>query len=235
MARPNKIEQLELQHIVARCLSQGIVASRQIAAECTKEMRNRGEKGEDVSHNAVFRYMESSKFDTPRASVPIEKKKAAVVQVSGRVERIVNYDLDIIELQYKTTAALYERFIFVDGLPDMVDSRLTALVERVLDVEGADPDYLSRWKISFVEEMRRNITAITTLNRELRQNSQFMSELREKAFEFKLIQEYLQLFMDVFKKASPEAFEIAEEQIAANPRLQRIVEQQQELRGYEQG
>jgi len=132
MARPNKIEQLELQHIVARCLSQGITASRQIAVECSKEMASRGIK-EELSHSAVARYLEANKYEKESRSVPAVKKKEAVVQVSGRVERIVNYDLDIIDLQYKTTSALYDRFVYVDGLPDMVESRLAALVETALN------------------------------------------------------------------------------------------------------
>lgn len=231
MARPNKIEQLELQHIVARCISQGITSSRKIAAECTNAMRDRGIK-EEISHTAVARYLEAGKYDRLRPA-PAEQKKAAVVQVSGRVEKIVNYDLDIIDLQYKTTNALYERFIYIDGLPDMVDGRLATLIEKVLDTEGADPDYLSRWKISFVEEMRRNITAITALNRELRENAKFMAELREKAFEFNLITEYLEGFLEEFRKVNQEAFEVASERMSLNPRLQRIIEQIQRMGGGE--
>lgn len=234
MARPNKIEQLELQHVVARCISQGITASRQIAAECTKVARQQGSK-EEISHSAVVRFLEAAKMDDGKTVAPSEKKKAVVVSSPDRVSRIVNYDLDIIELQYKTTTALYDRFVYMDGLPDMVEGRLATLVAQVLDKDGDDPDYLSRWKISFVDELRRNVGALTNLNRELRMNAQFMAELREKAFEFNLIQEYLAVFMDVFRNANPEAYEIAEQQIAANPRLQRIVEQQQQMRGYEGG
>ncbi|MFC3797912.1 hypothetical protein [Cohnella sp. GCM10012308] len=233
MARPNKIEFYELQHIVARCISQGITASRQIAAACTEEARKHGIK-EEISHSAVVRYLEANKYEQTRASVSTEKKKEAVVRVEGRVEKLVNYDLDIIDLQLRTTTALYDRFVYVDGLPDMVEGRLAALIEKVMDTEGTDADYLARWKIAFVEEMRRNIAALTQLNRELRENAKFMSELREKAFEFNLVQEYIHLFMQVFRETNAEAFEIAEQRIASNPRLQRIVEQQQQMRGMDQ-
>jgi len=227
MARPNKIEQLEVQHVVARCLSEGTTSVRKIAAACTTFIKNKGIKDE-VSPAAVHRYLEQSKY-SKAAPTHTDKKKESVTRVSGRIERIVNYDLDIIELQYRTTNALLERFEFVTQLPEMMDSRLSELEERLKG--EADPEYLSRWKIAFVEDLRRNIQNVATLNRELRENSKFMADMRSKAFEFELIQEYLYLFMDVFRKANAEAYEVATAQIAANPRMQRIVEQQQQLRG----
>ncbi|MFD7521429.1 hypothetical protein [Paenibacillus chitinolyticus] len=199
---------------------------RQIAEECSRAAK------QQVSYGAVTRYVEAQQ----NTISPAEQKKAAVVKVNSRVERLANFDLDIIELQYQTTAALMDRFQTVDELPDIVDNRIDALAHE-LKRSGQDPDYISRWGVAFVQELRRNIQSIATLNRELRENSKFMADLREKAFEFNLIQEYLYLFMDVFKKTclemyeSDEAHERAMQLIAANPRMQRIVEQQQKMRG----
>lgn len=228
MARPNKIEQYKLQNVVARCLSSGITSVRKIAFECTNEVKKKGIKDE-ISHTAVARFLEASKYEKPAA--PVEKKKAAVTQVSGRVERIINFDIDIIELQYKTTNILLERFNFITELPDMFERRMDQLIESMKPDSGSDQDYWTRWKMSFADDLRRNVQTITSLNRELRENSKFMADMRSKAFEFDLIQEYLYLFMEVFRKANLEAYEAASAQIAANPRMQRIVEQQQQLRG----
>lgn len=200
---------------------------RKIAAACTKAIKDNGIKDE-ISPAAVHRYLEASKYQKP---APAEKKKAAVTNVPGRVERIVNFDIDIIELQYRTTNALLERFEFVTKLPQMFESRMEQVIDQLKTETETDPEYLHRWKIAFVEDLRRNIQNITSLNRELRENSKFMADLRSKAFEFDLIQEYLYLFMEVFRKADMEAYELATAQIAANPRMQRIVEQQQQLRG----
>lgn len=231
MARPNKIEQYRLQNIVARCLSSGITSVRKIAFECTNELKKKGIKDE-ISHTAVARYIESSKYEKQPAnpSAAVERKKAAVTQVSGRVERIINFDIDIIELQYKTTNILLERFNFIVELPDMFERRMDQLIESMKQ-DGTDSDYWGRWKVAFADDLRRNVQNITSLNRELRENSKFMADMRSKAFEFDLIQEYLYLFMEVFRKADLEAYEVASAQIAANPRMQRIVEQQQQLRG----
>lgn len=222
MSRPNKILEYKLQHIVERCLSGGITSSRKIAAECTREIRNQGIRDE-VSHNAVVRYLEASKYEKP---APMGEKKAAVANVSSRVERIVNYDLDIIDLQFKTTSALLDRFNFVIELPDMFDRRMLELGDRLSGQEGTDPDYLHRWKVSFLEDLRRNVTNVTSLNRELRENSKFMADLREKAFEFKLWKEFTDLFIDMFRQEAPEACDKVLQNMANNPRMQRIIEMQ---------
>lgn len=243
MARPNKIEQYELQHIVARCISQGITASRQIATECTKEVRNRGIK-EDISHSAVVRYISTmegsaSVMTAPPSKPPDKRRERAVKEVPERVQRLVDRDIDLIELQYQTTAALADRFEWISQLPDNFERRMTQLHD-LLKQEGTDTTTLDHWGLAFTLELRRNIGNMVVLNREIRQNSQFMASLREKAFEFNLIQEYLALFMDEFRKAEVDvhaastAYERAEQAIAANPRMQRIVEQQKEMRGYEQ-
>lgn len=221
MARPNKIEQYQLQHIVARCLSEGTTSVRKIAAECTRFIRDQGIKDE-VSPAAVHRYIEASKYDKP---AKVEEKKAAVTRIPERVERIVNFDFDIIDLQYRTTTALLERFNFMVELPTMFDVRMTELQSAFQQPE-VDADYLHRWKVSFLEDLRRNVQNVAILNRELRENSKFMADLREKAFEFKLWKEFTDLFIDAFRQRAPEACDLVLQDIALNPRMQRIIEMQ---------
>lgn len=43
---------------------------------------------------------------------------------------------------------------------------------------------------------------IAILNREVRENMKFLVQLQEKAFQFKLVQEYIQLFMEIFQEES---------------------------------
>lgn len=211
MARQSKIEKFGLEKLVAEMLAAG-KSSRQIAEACSKKAK------ESISHVAVNDYIKT---------IDQVKKKDIIVKEPSRVERITNFDLDIIELQYRTTSVLLERFEFINKLPDMFEQRFAALQDKT----DKDADYLETWKQGFVIELRRNIQNVTSLNRELRENSKFMADMRSKAFEFDLIQEYLYLFMEVFRKADLEAYETASAQIAANPRMQRIVEQQQQLRG----
>ncbi|MDQ0875705.1 hypothetical protein QFZ77_004364 [Paenibacillus sp. V4I3] len=216
MGRQSKIEKFGLEKLITEGLAAG-KSSRQIAELCSKKAK------QAISHVAVNEYIKT---------IDLVKKKDVVVKEHSRVERITNFDLDIIELQYQTTPVLLERFEFINKLPEMFEQRFAAIQQKH-EKDGAEADYLEQWKQGFVIELRRNIQNITSLNRELRENSKFMDDMRSKAFEFDLIQENLYLFMEVFRKADLEAYEIASAQIAANPRMLRIVEQQQQLRGGE--
>ncbi|MGK9250845.1 hypothetical protein [Paenibacillus humicus] len=235
MAKPLKIEQLGLQHIVAAGLRNG-KNPQQIAADCSKEAK------EPVSNMAVRRYLEAlESAEIPPATlgaepvstiIPPEKKRQIVRQSAERMTRLVERDIDLIDLQFRTTQVLADRFEWLANLPDMFERRMIILRDELR--EGGDVTALDSWGIGFTLELRRNIGNMTALNRELRENARFMASLREKAFEFSLIQEYLSVFMDIFRAENPEAYEIAEQKIAANPRLQRIVEQQQQMRGYQE-
>lgn len=242
MARPNKIEQYELQHIVARCLQRGMTASRQIAAECTREVRDRGIK-EEISHSAVVRYLSTMEGSAsvmtapaPGSTKPPDKRiERAVKQVPERVQRIVNHDMDIIDLQYQTTKALADRFEWIAALPDNFERRMVQLHD-LLQQEGTDTTTLDHWGLAFTLELRRNIGNMAMLNREIRQNSQFMASLREKAFEFNLIQEYLENVLEEIRQVvGVDAFEMASERLITNPRLQRIVDEIQRLGGGDVG
>lgn len=235
MAKPMKIEALGLQSIVAAGLLEG-KNPQQIAEECSKAAK------QPISNMAVRRYIEAMEGSASvmmapakaSAKPPDKRREQAVKSVPERVQRLVDRDIDLIELQYRTTAALAERFEWISSLPENFERRMQQLHD-LLRQEGTDTTTLDHWGLAFTLELRRNIGNMAVLNREIRENARFMASLREKAFEFNLIQEYLQLFMEIFREASPEAYEIAEQKIAANPRMQRIVEQQKELRGYEEG
>lgn len=236
MAKPLKIAALGLEDIVTAGLLDG-KNPQQIAEECSRKAK------QNISNMAVRRYIEAMEgsasvmtappIKTEQAKPPDKRRERAVKEVPERVHRLVERDIDLIELQYRTTAALADRFEWIANLPDTFDARMRQLHDLVT-AEGTDTTTLDHWGLAFTLELRRNIGNMAVLNREIRQNGQFMATLREKAFEFNLIQEYLQIFMEVFREANAEAYEIAEARIASNPRMQRIVEQQQQMRGYEQ-
>lgn len=222
MARQSKIEQYECEDIVSAGLKEDPPKSvRQIAEECTKHA------GVKISHTAVARYIEGIKGQ--------EKKKAVIKEDKRRVMKVVNQEFDIIQLQYKTTERLLARFELVDDLPEYFNQRMDELKNTLLAAvhEGGeiDYDYLDDWKASFNKELKRKVYEITTLNKELRENTKFLVDLREKAFEFSLIQEYLSIFMDKFRDVSEEGYEVAIQHLAANPRMQKIVDQHMQLRG----
>jgi predicted RNase H-like nuclease (RuvC/YqgF family) len=221
MARQSKIEKFGCKEIVAAGLRTDPPKTlREIAEECSEWA------GEKISHTAVARYIESLEQQEQK------QKKEVIKQDQRRVVKHVNQEFDIIHLQYQTTEKLLKRFEMVDNLPEYFKEQMEELVVRLM-TRGEDfkyVSYLERWQTNVEVELRRKVYEITSLNRELRENSKFLAELREKAFEFSLIQEYLSIFMDIFKEASPEGYEVAIQKVAANPRMQKIVDQQMQLR-----
>lgn len=219
MARQNKIDKFGCQEIVlAGIRSDPPKSMRQIAEECSEWA------GEKISHTAIARYVDQMQNEEQK------KKKEVIAADKRRVLKTVNQELDIIQLQYQMTERLLKRFDLIDNLPDYVQDRLDSLIDQMME-SGESAEYLEMWREEFEKELKRKVYEITTLNRELRENSKFLADMRGKAFEFSLIQEYLSIFMDIFKEASPDAYTKAIQIIAANPRMQKIVEQQELLRG----
>jgi hypothetical protein len=218
MARQSKIEKYGCEDIVAAGLrADPPKSTRQIAVECSDWA------GEKISHTAIARYIDSFQQEEQK------QKKEVIKQDQRRVVKHVNQEFDIIQLQYQTTEKLLKRFEMVDNLPEYFKEQMDELVDKKME-HGIDVKFLERWQSNIEGELRRKVYEITALNRELRENSKFLAELREKAFEFSLIQEYLSIFMDIFKQASPEGYEVAIQKVAANPRMQKIVDQQMQLR-----
>jgi hypothetical protein len=224
MARQSKIEKFGCEEIVlAGIRTDPLKSTREIAKECSEWA------GTAISHTTVARFIDSLN------NVQQQQKKEVVKQDQRRVLKQVNQEFDIIQMQYKTTERLLKRFELLDDLPEYFKGEIDELVNKIATTHedgGMVPlEYLEAWQDAFEKEMKRKVFEITALNRELRENSKFLADMRGKAFEFSLIQEYLSLFMDIFKEASPEAYKFAIRKIAANPRMQKIVEQQELLRG----
>lgn len=221
MARPSKIEMLGCQEIVINGYKNDL-AEREIAKQCSEWA------GEPISHNAVRRWYEVYNEEQQG------HKKALILEDKRRILKTVHQELDIIQLQLRTTETLLERFKLVDTLPDMFNDRIEKLIERLTEngEEFKYVAYIEKWQHEFEVELRRKIYEITALNRELRENSKFLAELRAKAFEFSLIQEYLAIFMDIFREESKDgAYERSVQRIASNPRMQQIVDQQRLISG----
>lgn len=221
MGRKSKIDEHELEPYIDELLwEKPDMPHTEIARLCSDKAQT------EISNMAITRFLAGRHQHEQR------EKKAVIVQDRRRLLKTVNQELDIIQLQYDMTSKLAARFDMVDDLPEYFKEQMDELTEKLSAHEEFDhASYLESWQAQVEKEMRRKIFELTSLNRELRENSKFLAELREKAFEFSLVQEYLFLFMEEFRKESAEAYEAAVQRIAANPRMQRIVEQQMQMRG----
>lgn len=217
MAKQGKVELLGCVKIVADGIGQN-KSLREIAQDCSNFA------GEPVSYTSIRRYLESKKNEEQK------EKKEVIVQDRRRVLKVVNQELDIIQLQYETTEELRNHFQLLGNLGEMFETSMNELLAHLITEDDEYKDYLTKWEKHFSSELKRKIVELTSLNRELRENSKFLAEIRAKAFSFSLVQEYLALFMQRFKEESKDgAFERTLQWISANPRMQQIVDQQRSL------
>ncbi|MNL06032.1 hypothetical protein D3C87_1266550 [compost metagenome] len=214
MAKPSKIEELKCQDIVASGVKSG-KSVRQIAEECSEFA------GVEITHMAVDRYIKSPAFVAYR-NADTSTRKAIIKQDKRQIIRAVHQDLDLIDLNRRTTKVLVDRFDEAASLPELFESRAEQLGQMI--AEGGGQEEFKKWQRDFSVELRRRCLEITALSREIRENGKFMADLREKAFQFTLLTEFLDLFVEVFARESPEACDRALAAISTNPRMQRILE-----------
>jgi hypothetical protein len=220
MAKQSKVEKYKCEHIVEAGLMDG-KPLREIASECSKHA------GEPISHGAISRYIALTKDENQR------EKKEVILQDRRRILKVVSQEIDIIQLQYQTTETLLNHFNMIDGQPEIFEKQIKELIDQLAqhdDVNEELIEYLAIWKKQVDGQLKNKVSSLTSLNRELRENSKFLAEIRAKAFSFSLVQEYLALFMQKFKEESADgAFERTLQWISANPRMQQIVDQQRFL------
>lgn len=223
MAKPSKIETLGCQEIVWSGVRAG-KSIRAIAEDCSDWAQ------EKISHTAVAKYIKD------KGTEEQAKKKDAIVADRRRIVKAVHQEIDIIQTNLDATKRLIERFELVDDLPKLFREEMDELVNKLME-NGEECNYVSfieEWQMKFEIELRRKVTEITTLNREVRENMKFLTTLREKAFQFELVQEYIRLFMEIFEEESKDgSYERSIARIASNPRMQQLIDQQKLYTGGE--
>ncbi|MCR8633476.1 hypothetical protein [Paenibacillus radicis (ex Xue et al. 2023)] len=217
MPKPSKIDVYQCQDIVWAGVRNGR-SMRDIAKDCSEWAK------ESISHTAV------AKFIKDRESAEQATKKEAIIADRRRVLKTVHQEIDIIQTNLDATKRLIERFEMVDDLPKMFKENMDEMMDRLLSEGTAELNYVAYiegWQMKFEVELRRKVLEITTLNREVRENMKFLVALREKAFQFELVQEYIGLFMEIFQEESKDgAYERSIVRIASNPRMKQLADQQ---------
>jgi hypothetical protein len=219
MARKSKIEEFKLESFIDDILFENEnIADTELAKRCSLKAKT------EISNMAIKRYLESKNQGEQI------KKKEVIKTDQRRVLKVVNQEIDIIQTNLDTTKRMIERFELVDDLPKLFRDEMDELVNKLMLSDSSDfkyVDYIATWQSSFEIELRRKVAEISVLNREVRENMKFIVSLREKAFQFELVQEYIRLFMEIFEEESKDgAYERAVVRIASNPRMKQLAEQQ---------
>jgi hypothetical protein len=218
MARKSKIEEFKLESFIDDILFENEnIADTELAKRCSLKAKT------DISNMAIKRYL-ASKNQGEQI-----KKKEVIATDQRRVLKVVNQEIDIIQTNLDTTKRMIERFELVDDLPKLFRDEMDELINKLTlaDSDFKYRDYIETWQSSFEYELKRKVGEISILNREVRENMKFIVSLREKAFQFELVQEYIRLFMEIFEEESKDgAYERAVVRIASNPRMKQLAEQQ---------
>jgi hypothetical protein len=176
-----------------------------------------------ISHTAVAKYIKE------KGSAEQAAKKEVILADQRRILKSVNQDFDIIQTNLDITKRLMDRFELVDDLPKLFKDQMDEMMDTFIG--GYDPEmnvvtYLENWQAKFEDGLRRKVGEIAVLSREIREYMKQMVSLREKAFQFELVSEFINLFMEIFKDESKDqAYDRSVIRIASNPRMKQLADQ----------
>lgn len=208
MARPSKIEKHGLQDKVIALRNEG--ESYNAIARIVKQ-----EDNVKISDMAVKRFMDKyeEKVDEKAVEVIKEDKR--------RVAKSVNYTYDIIQSQLNISCKVLNKLELIediDHLIDKVTENTMMLLDKGMEV---DPDGFAAYMSRRISD---NIKDFTTLTKEVRENNRFLAELQSKIYDFSLLQEFIILFIDKFKREDPDTTLKVLREIKADNRMRRIIE-----------
>jgi hypothetical protein len=223
MARKSKIEQYELESFINDLLFENeSMPHTELAKLCSNKAKT------SISNMAIKRHLEANNKKTQK------NIKKVVKGDRRRVLKVVNQEIDIIQTNLDTTKRMIKIFNFVDDLPIAFRQEMDELINKLTlsDSGSTYVKYIEAWQSDFEHELHRKVGELVALNREVRENMKFIVSLREKAFQFELVQEYIRLFMEIFEEESKDgAYERSVVRIAANPRMKQLAEQQKQYTG----
>ncbi len=218
MGRISKIEEHQLEDIISRMSLKDGLSSRDIASKVSEMVHD------EISYKAIQRFLDAKKQQPAQ-----QLKKAVIKEDKRRVLKTVHQEIDIIQTNLDATKRLIDRFALVDDLPTMYKEHMDELMDRLMSSGMAEKNYVSyleSWQGKFEHELRRKVGEIAILNREVRENMKFLVALREKAFQFELVSEFINLFMEIFKEESKDgAYDRSVIRIASNPRMKQLADQ----------
>lgn len=176
-----------------------------------------------VSHTAVSNFLKNHESKVDKKAIEVIK------QDERRVMKSVNYAYDIIESQLLVSNKVLCK---LDGIDD-IESLIKSTFEDALDyteVIGVKltPDQFYE---GMAKRLSNNIRDYTMLTREVRENNKFLSDLKSKIYDFQLVQEFVNIFVQEFEKEDKVAARICLERVAANDRLRWLAEEQLRIRG----
>lgn len=208
MARPSKIEKHGLQDKVIM-LRNNDKTYNEIADIVMKEDKVK------ISNMAVKRFLDKHEEKVSEMAVEVIRED------KRRVMKSVNHSYDIIQSQLEMSNQVLEKLNAIqdiDGLINKVTESAMFLMEHGMEISSFE------FAEQIANQISDNILDFTRLTKEVRENNKFLAELQTKIYDFSLLQEFVALFIDKFKREDPELTLKILKEIRENPRMRMLLE-----------
>jgi len=208
MARPSKIEKHGLQDKVIKLRNNGKTYN-EIASIVKKEDKIK------ISDMAVKRFLDK------HGELVDEKAVEVIKEDKRRVAKSLNYTYNVIQSQLDVSCKVLNKLELIedtDHLIDKITESATALMKHGMKV--SPPAFAEQ----IAQQISDNILDFTRLTKEVRENNKFLADLQSKIYDFSLLQEFVILFIDKFKREDPDTTLKVLKEIKADSRMRRIIE-----------
>ncbi|WMM26672.1 hypothetical protein RBU61_08335 [Tissierella sp. MB52-C2] len=216
MARPSKIEQHGLEDKILKLRNNDKTYNEIVSI--VKE-----EDNVKLSAMAVKRWLDKheDKVDEKVVEVIREDKR--------RVMKTVNRTYDIIQTQLDVSQRVLNKLDGLESISEVVENVSETAVKLIQSMGiKITPE---EFAYNIEKSISRNIKDYTMLTREVRENNKFLSDLKSKIYDFQIVQEFINLFIQEFEKYDTETTLKVLEEIAANGKLKWLAEEQLRIRG----
>ncbi|CAK7080436.1 hypothetical protein [Tissierella sp.] len=208
MARPSKIEQHGLEDKILKLRNNDKTFNEIV--DIVKEENN-----VKLSVMAVKRWVDKheDKIDEKAVEVIREDKR--------RVAKSLNYTYDVIQSQLNISCRVLNKLELIqdtDHLIDKITESAKVLMDHGMEISSFD------FTNQIAEQISDNILDFTRLTREVRENNKFLADLQSKIYDFSLLQEFVLLFIDKFKKEDIETTLKVLKEIKKDPRMKMLIE-----------
>lgn len=216
MARLSKIEQHGLEDKILKLRNNDKTYNEIV--DIVKEENN-----VKLSAMAVKRWLDKHEGEVDEKAIKVIKED------KRRVMKTVNHTYDIIESQLDISNRVLKKLDDIEDISGTV-TEVTETAIYLMKQIGVRIDS-NEFAFNIEKAVSRNIKDYTMLTREVRENNKFLSELKEKIYDFQLVQEFINIFISEFEKHDPAVTGKVLKEISNNPRMKWIAEEQRRIRG----
>ncbi|MTI49465.1 MAG: hypothetical protein FH761_16655 [Firmicutes bacterium] len=187
------------------------------------DLRNKGKSLNDIvkilktenkitlSNMSVQRWLEKHEYKVDEKAVEVIKED------KRRVVKSINKTYDIIQTQLDVSQRVLDKLNVIDDIETVIEEKTKAAIYLMQNMgRNITPEEFAQ---NIEKNISKNISDYTKLTKEIRENNKFLSDLKEKIYDFQIVQEFIQIFIDEFAKKNKDITSEVLEELSNNSRL----------------